>query len=180
MHSTLNWHIDHGLWDLWWYLGWTKTILPSIWHHFYCHISSVLARACLVRPKVSVFVSHSWHVCCLFEWCVTDTTMTCLLDPVGHIQIYTLIFSDVLYKMPSISLRPPDSKVHGAHLGPVGPRWAPCWPHEPCYQGCVIPQIVALGAPRGLVWCQVWLRTVPHVVIVAPTYEIQAENHAAR
>ena len=23
----------------------------------------------------------------------------------------------------------------------VGPRWAPCWPHEPCYQGftCVIP-----------------------------------------
>ena len=25
---------------------------------------------------------------------------------------------------------------NGAHLGPVGPRWAPCWPHEPCYQGC--------------------------------------------
>ena len=24
---------------------------------------------------------------------------------------------------------------HGCHLGPVGPRWAPCWPHEPCYQG---------------------------------------------
>ena len=20
-----------------------------------------------------------------------------------------------------------------AHLGPTGPRWAPCWPHEPCY-----------------------------------------------
>ena len=24
---------------------------------------------------------------------------------------------------------------HGSHLGPVGPRWAPCGPHEPCYQG---------------------------------------------
>ena len=24
---------------------------------------------------------------------------------------------------------------HGVHLGPVGPRWAPRWPHEPCYQG---------------------------------------------
>ena len=24
---------------------------------------------------------------------------------------------------------------HGAHLGPLGPRWAPCWPHEPCYHG---------------------------------------------
>ena len=23
---------------------------------------------------------------------------------------------------------------HGAYQGPVGPRWAPCWPHEPCYQ----------------------------------------------
>ena len=21
------------------------------------------------------------------------------------------------------------------HLGPVGPRWPPCWRHEPCYQG---------------------------------------------
>ena len=25
---------------------------------------------------------------------------------------------------------------HRAHLGPCGPRWAPCFPHEPCYQGC--------------------------------------------
>ena len=24
---------------------------------------------------------------------------------------------------------------HGAHLGPVSPSWAPCWPHGPCYQG---------------------------------------------
>ena len=33
----------------------------------------------------------------------------------------------------------PDSKVpggqHGAHLGPVGPRWTPCWPQELWYQG---------------------------------------------
>ena len=24
---------------------------------------------------------------------------------------------------------------HGAHLGTTGPRWAPCWLHEPCYLG---------------------------------------------
>ena len=24
-------------------------------------------------------------------------------------------------------------RQHGAYLGPVGPRWAPCWPHKPCY-----------------------------------------------
>ena len=23
---------------------------------------------------------------------------------------------------------------HVAHLGSLGPRWAPCWPHEPCDQ----------------------------------------------
>ena len=23
---------------------------------------------------------------------------------------------------------------HGVHLGPIGPRWTPCWPHGPCYQ----------------------------------------------
>ena len=24
---------------------------------------------------------------------------------------------------------------HGAHLGPTGPRWTPCWPQELCYLG---------------------------------------------
>ena len=24
---------------------------------------------------------------------------------------------------------------HGAHLGLIGPRWAPCWPNELCYLG---------------------------------------------
>ena len=28
---------------------------------------------------------------------------------------------------------------NGAHRGPVGPRWAPCWPHEPCYLGIYVP-----------------------------------------
>ena len=25
--------------------------------------------------------------------------------------------------------------LHGTHLGPVGPRWIPCRPNEPCYLG---------------------------------------------
>ena len=33
----------------------------------------------------------------------------------------------------------PDSKVHGANLGPTGPRWAPCWPHELYFLGCYTP-----------------------------------------
>ena len=39
---------------------------------------------------------------------------------------------------------------HGAHLGPVGPRWAPCGPHEPCYEGydCPSDSEVTLAKPR--------------------------------
>ena len=32
----------------------------------------------------------------------------------------------------------PDSEDHGAHLGPTGPRWAPCWPNESCYLGIYV------------------------------------------
>ena len=31
---------------------------------------------------------------------------------------------------------------HWAHLGPVGPIWAQCWPHEPCYQGSYMLMIL--------------------------------------
>ena len=46
------------------------------------------------------------------------------------------VFKMIFYKPYSnvVSLSP-DSKVHGAHLGPTGRRWAPCWPHELCYLG---------------------------------------------
>ena len=37
----------------------------------------------------------------------------------------------------------PDSKVHGAHIGPT-------WPHEPCYQGSHAEGIVAI-------FCILWL-----------------------
>ena len=41
---------------------------------------------------------------------------------------------------------------HGAHLGPVSPRWAPCGPHEPCYQGysrwCILSPGSKISVPR--------------------------------
>ena len=33
------------------------------------------------------------------------------------------------------------------HLGPVGSRWAPCWPHEPCYQGFYMQLFVRVLIP---------------------------------
>ena len=39
---------------------------------------------------------------------------------------------------------------HGAHLGPTGPRWAPCWPQELCYLGL-------FGESSSCSSCTVWL-----------------------
>ena len=42
---------------------------------------------------------------------------------------------------------------HGAHPDPAGSRWAPCWPHEPCYQGlhrwCWFALVIASIAPAS-------------------------------
>ena len=40
---------------------------------------------------------------------------------------------------------------YGAHLGPIGPRWAPCWPQESCYRGCVTRLSLLQGAFWSLV-----------------------------
>ena len=45
---------------------------------------------------------------------------------------------------------------HGAHLGLVGPRWAPCWSHESCYQ----EYISHFG--DGMEWYT--MKTVHHVL----------------
>ena len=41
---------------------------------------------------------------------------------------------------------------HGAHLGPVGPRWAPCWPHEPFYQGPPLPATHSYAILFNSIW----------------------------
>ena len=91
---------------------------------------------------------------CVFEQ--NNGIVFALFEPVNLLRTYVLISSQIasglssaLFEYPALSKtlkRPvicsfPDSKVyvwgqHGAHLGPVGPRWAPCWSHEPCYLGC--------------------------------------------
>ena len=56
----------------------------------------------------------------------------------------------------------PHSKVHGANiggqLGPVAPRWAPCCPHEPCYQGSISDEIGSGFSVAPLCdSCNIWL-----------------------
>ena len=48
---------------------------------------------------------------------------------------------------------------HGAHLGPTGPRWAPCWPHEHCYLGILwnLRQAAFRVSMMITFFCQWWI-----------------------
>ena len=37
---------------------------------------------------------------------------------------------------------------HGAHQGPVCPRWDPCWPQEPCYWGYDKTSVRIMNTPK--------------------------------
>ena len=51
-----------------------------------------------------------------------------------NVLIISFIFHDAYYWINiKTSLISRFMGQHGAHLGPTGPRWAPYWPHEPCY-----------------------------------------------
>ena len=41
---------------------------------------------------------------------------------------------------------------HGAHLGPTGPRWAPCWPYKPCY---ICRQVSTKARCLSMILCNV-------------------------
>ena len=59
----------------------------------------------------------------------------------------------------SAPVRPPQQGSwgqHGDHLGPVVPRWAPCWPHEPSYLG------------QAMNWANVQRDLWHHVALVGP------------
>ena len=63
----------------------------------------------------------------------------------GYVVCHDLIPRKSLHHQSLIWTRPSSCGQHGTHLGPVGPRWAPCWPHEPCFQGPIISGIRVHG-----------------------------------
>ena len=120
--------------------GW-KSERPShsLWRH--CNDAQSQAPQCAVACPcnvtalrlLSLFKRHTWG----------DNTYKNYTNPrhhQGNIKPLTSMWSintQHLNKHSANSFGYPDSKFmgqHVTHLGPVGPRWAPCWNHEPCYQ----------------------------------------------
>ena len=88
------------------------TILYIIWHSV-TSMPILLGTLCLdcSCDNSAKIIATLWTILCI-----------CLL--------VVLHFSMILMTLPRYQS---SWGQHGAHLGPVGPRWAPYWPVEPCH-----------------------------------------------
>ena len=72
--------------------------------------------------------------------------------------------SSNFFRFPTVLPRQQSSwGQHGAHLGPVGPRWAPCWSHEPCKQGS-FPWFQTPWRSRGITFCDRFVHNITRTV----------------
>ena len=57
----------------------------------------------------------------------------------------------------------------GQHLGLTGPRWAPCWPHEPCYLGFLLVTYnqVSYGVKLSIYFLFYWM--IKHILFFNKT-----------
>ena len=108
------------------------------------HTKNLLWSSDFPLPKIFAIVK-SWLLS-LFDmiWYIEGN----LLKKIPTTNTPWLYYDSVMGVFVSSKSAHPYNKVHGAHLGPVGPRWAPCWPHQPCYQGNVLPTICWCRAER--------------------------------
>ena len=137
---------------------WGAFCESSVWYMFFLKVTALLCSiSCNVEPcyncnpmyisgimscygyMMSIF--HIWQRCTKLLLTMTRQT---LLQLTNRCVVSRGVFLD------------PDSKVHGAHLGPTGPRWAPYWPHElhlggqqRCLSGVFAPWLILPITPKG-------------------------------
>ena len=106
-------------------------------------MTNLLTHICVTRPQ---WVKNEWHSIILRN--KLDRCSYNRLDKEGGNQPNRYLSEreeNSLTGTKSVVLchtdkrKFPDSKVHGANMGPTlilsAPDGTPCWPHEPCYQG---------------------------------------------
>ena len=118
-----------------------ETTPSGVWHqqHKHNHVWSLKYYFCLyILPTFCYHFFLLWWyycnkaffmlctLCCNIPWCIVYT-------------LFNFIVPESLITNDSILRKQNSWGQHGAHMGPVGPRWAPCWPHEPCYQALFCP-----------------------------------------
>ena len=91
----------------------------------------VIDRACIME----LHFKHSFCGYCTIKGCRLWFTITFVACYIHLLLGKSSVMTKQLEIIRQITTYPRWGQ-HGAHLGPVGRKWAPCWPHDPCYQGC--------------------------------------------
>ena len=81
-------------------------------------------------------------------YCRMENIITALFTMYSGDCSYDIAHIDAVHGETQLSLIARFMGPTWAHLGPTGPRWAPCWPHELCYLGWHCP-----------FWCWAWKGT---------------------
>ena len=134
------------LWSAAWIKGWVNNREAGDLRHHKAHYDMIVMHLIrgsykhivgVVQKSYSYSNEHwkPWHFSFWIKLCAISMTISILF----FLDINYLYLLDAHFIMCDIwhfskyTLTLATLKL--LHLGPVGPRWAPCWPHEPCYQG---------------------------------------------
>ena len=108
----------------------SKSNFLSIWlTGRYCHISALHYTRVLMHRICTQLCG---------EWSPNEYDSTHTLVPTHAVSSAIELFCHEVMKGNLLICRhrlQSSWGQHGAHLGPTGPRWAPCWSHELCNQG---------------------------------------------
>ena len=114
------------------------------WTRLYWNVIALSLVATLANNMYIWYIYHSLMISCLYQWFIWNALYAwCFLKNIfevsGHWNNY--------------QPREQDSwGQQGAHLGPVGPRWATSWAHEPYYQESARVNPVEIPANFAFWW----------------------------
>ena len=97
---------------------------PVIWNFDAFFVVHFGKNGCSTNNQVTCELRHH------------DTHLTLLwCNKIWVTMLIFTIMAAIYYRVTPLHRQQSSWGQHGAHMGPVGPRLAPYWPHEPCYQG---------------------------------------------
>ena len=127
------------------YMGSYFSEILSYWQSIIIDLSQVLApnlRQTIARANNAPYMHiYMYAPPCLNGWNTLWPITFTLYSNSKNKNRGMLVKSSIFYSLPWGHRCNPYTLIARfmgptwAHLGPTGPRWAPCWPHEPCYLG---------------------------------------------
>ena len=103
------------------FTGTWRVLLPTLSQSMICSFATLW--------DIAMTLLMVWWIETLIVRPCVSRRVKCQIDPVQSISLKLIL--PLIRPMDKDT----DSKIHGANMGPTWALSAPCWPHEPCYQG---------------------------------------------